>query len=158
MSFSAYVESQIPVLLSLSMHYKASFLGTPVLKTDKCFLALSLCNTQVHLSGFECIWHEWKDRNLIRAQINQIQYGISKALQKKSMNTDWGMVMFLAQCLVFPLCSLTELLQQLPQGKWEIWKSESQNYLLKLVNVRVFPLLLTPYPTHQLYWTVGGSS
>lgn len=77
MSFSAYVESQIPVLLSLSMHYKASFLGTPVLKIDKCFLALSLCNTQVHLSGFECVWQEWQDRNLIRAQINQsIKYNM----------------------------------------------------------------------------------
>lgn len=140
------------------MHYKASFLGTPVLKIDKCFLALSLCSAQVHLSGFECIWQEWQDRNLISAQINQSikhNMGYPKHCRGRPWipTEGWSCSWHNAWCST---CAV--LLQQLPQGKWEIWRSESQSYLLKLVNVRVFPLLPTPYPTHQLHWTVGGSS
>lgn len=140
----------------LSLCTTVSFLGTPVLKLTNVSL---LCPSAIH----KFIYQVWVCLTRVTRQksdqgtnqsINQIQYEISKALQKKTMNTDWGMVMFLAQCLVFPLCSLTEPLQQLPQGNE---KSGSQK-VREITAEAGKQFSHCPYPisSHQLYWTVGG--
>lgn len=133
---------------SLYIQCETSFLGTPVLKIDKCFLTLSLCSIQIHLSGFVLTWQSNK--------ILKIQSCTNQSIHpmwRENMSVCWGTITFLAYASIFVV--FLEPLHWLPQRRNLKVKNQLFAEYLQFINVKV-PLLPISHPIPQLCWNVGS--
>lgn len=136
---------------SLYIQCKTSFLGTPVLKIDKCFLTLSLCSIQIHLS---CFVLTWQSNKILKIQ----------SCTNQSIHPMWRKkhVCLLRNhhlpgiCFHFCGFSWTSTLASSKQKRNLKVKDQLFAEYLPLINVKV-PLLPTSHPIPQLCWNLGRS-